>query len=827
MSQLLSLILITFLSVSVHAKFDFSKYVSLVEQKQFDSVIQKLQAVPDKEFDYSELQVKYFALGKWFSDLGQWPKARENLEVSLKYGRLNAAYVFYLIGHSYKEEQKYDKASEAFNRALDHNPSQFIIFQSRFELSEMAMLQKQNAKAFQHLKYLERRWRGTPKYTEVLWRLTQVELRSHRKHLACRWARKLYSKYPADPLTLNWGVELSQNQIDGQKLGCLASYADTKKRLQNLLLAGQDEKAKKEIDWLYEKTRGQNRYEIDLLLVTHLERRGFPDEALKVLLPHYEARRKQMGYLNLLGKVASRAGEFQTAIGAYESASRLSPNSRSGKEALFTAAFLSYQIQDYDGAYRKFSSINKKFSGSGLARDARWHLAWLKYLKADYAGAEVAFSDLLKEKKHLKRRRVVRPFANDRTKYWLAMSQLKQGKTEVARLAFTPLAENKAVSYYAILAKNRLKQLPEKQVARPLASTAEVLPVEVDSGEAETATVDPGQLFSPKVTQPDDEEESEVKLQAESDEESAGSESENQNEESDGPKLVAGEDSDPTEDDKVESVTVSAFKDPRLQLRFDSANLLIHLGLNEWAKWELFEIERRTRNKTYLRTLMEFYIKIGSYNRASYIAEIYFSNERMQKDKASGKEIWQYNYPQAYKNLVNNWAKKFGVDESLVFAIMKAESHFNKEAYSPVGARGLMQIMPYTANHLSRLMGEGDVASSDLLQPEVNIRLGTRYLARLQKKFQGQVPLVAAGYNAGPHRVNGWLNSFGILDMDEFIEHVPFVETRDYMKKVVRNFALYNELYKSKPVSYSWLTQPVPVRVSERPAPRENWEIID
>ena len=79
-----------------------------------------------------------------------------------------------------------------------------------------------------------------------------------------------------------------------------------------------------------------------------------------------------------------------------------------------------------------------------------------------------------------------------------------------------------------------------------------------------------------------------------------------------------------------------------------------------------------------------------------------------------------YNYPQAYEKNVSSYAKRFNVSESLVLAIMRAESHFNSEAYSPVGARGLMQIMPYTATQISRLLGEDGVGDQDLLIPEVN-----------------------------------------------------------------------------------------------------------
>src|SRR5690606_5955015 len=127
--------------------------------------------------------------------------------------------------------------------------------------------------------------------------------------------------------------------------------------------------------------------------------------------------------------------------------------------------------------------------------------------------------------------------------------------------------------------------------------------------------------------------------------------------------------------------------------------------------------------------------------------------------------------------------------------IMRAESQYRTDVISPVGARGFMQLMPHTARQVAKLLDDGTYRERQLIGPEVNIRLGTRYLQRLLRKFENPIPLAAAGYNAGPHRVESWLSAFGNLDMDEFIEHIPFVETRNYVKKVVRNFGIYRDLY--------------------------------
>ena len=106
------------------------------------------------------------------------------------------------------------------------------------------------------------------------------------------------------------------------------------------------------------------------------------------------------------------------------------------------------------------------------------------------------------------------------------------------------------------------------------------------------------------------------------------------------------------------------------------------------------------------------------------------------------------------------------------------------------------------------------------------MRIGSRYLQRLLKKFDNNVPLVAASYNAGPHRVKAWLNGFGALDVDEFIEHIPFLETRNYVKKVVSNYQVYSLLYGNKKDSLSYLSEILNVKATDSLATKETWEDI-
>jgi soluble lytic murein transglycosylase len=157
---------------------------------------------------------------------------------------------------------------------------------------------------------------------------------------------------------------------------------------------------------------------------------------------------------------------------------------------------------------------------------------------------------------------------------------------------------------------------------------------------------------------------------------------------------------------------------------------------------------------------------------------------------------------------------------------MRTESLYKPDVISPVGAKGLMQLMPFTARNLYKVSNEPVPDGFDLLNPEMNVRLGGQYLARLMLKFNGQLPLVAAAYNSGPHRVESWLVSFGHLETDEFVEHIPFLETRNYVKKVVRSYMLYRRIYAQDQSSVGFLAKALGVPIPNRASTKESWETM-
>lgn len=152
-------------------------------------------------------------------------------------------------------------------------------------------------------------------------------------------------------------------------------------------------------------------------------------------------------------------------------------------------------------------------------------------------------------------------------------------------------------------------------------------------------------------------------------------------------------------------------------------------------------------------------------------------------------------YPKRYSELIESSCAEFGVDESLVYAIIHTESGFDPAACSPVGALGLMQIMPETFEWLqSRMPSEAKLTEHDLYRPEVNIRYGVYYVSRLRDMF-GSDTLVIAAYHAGQGSVRKWLSESEISAESFSKSDIPSSATAHYVSKVERARSIYQKLY--------------------------------
>ncbi|MEN0059131.1 MAG: transglycosylase SLT domain-containing protein, partial [Bdellovibrio sp.] len=151
-------------------------------------------------------------------------------------------------------------------------------------------------------------------------------------------------------------------------------------------------------------------------------------------------------------------------------------------------------------------------------------------------------------------------------------------------------------------------------------------------------------------------------------------------------------------------------------------------------------------------------------------------------------------FPQPYSEIIAEAASKSDIPQEFIYSIIRQESAFNPEARSPADAFGLMQLLPSIAKSLAKQNSLAYEDALDLFKPEINVPLGAFELKSLMKRYRNQFILAVSGYNANAGAIRGWLNTRHRPDSVEFIEEIPYEETRSYVKLVMRNYVFYQRL---------------------------------
>jgi soluble lytic murein transglycosylase-like protein/tetratricopeptide (TPR) repeat protein len=164
-------------------------------------------------------------------------------------------------------------------------------------------------------------------------------------------------------------------------------------------------------------------------------------------------------------------------------------------------------------------------------------------------------------------------------------------------------------------------------------------------------------------------------------------------------------------------------------------------------------------------------------------------------DATDPAALW-LNFPTAHISTLTEHGEDFGIDPLLALSLVRQESLYQASAESRVGANGLMQVMPITGTRVSLDLGES-FSPAQLNLPNTNIRYGTWYLSQLMNRFEDCWPMALAAYNAGPMNVSSWFSPWtGNIDLDDFVEQIPFRETREYVKSVIGYYSIHLALYR-------------------------------
>ncbi len=587
---------------------------------------------------------------------------------------------------------------------------------------------------------------------------------------------------------------------------CPMDFDDFLVRLRRLIFSAKEEQAQIEIEQFAKKYHLPTWQKVyaQAIFESHV---GQPDAAF-AKLQKYESEMLGSDYDMNYFYIAQRAGQYAKAE---EVIKKILKNTSLANmnDVKFEQAFLFYQLGRYTEANKIFddqyahlvrssSGIKgkKKFRPKNLREldQVSWLRAWTFYLDKKYDKALSAFKD-------------TESTATDQTRlnYWTAMTLVHLEQPTAAYLIFKklgqPVSDHKPFTYYNILGWLRTTEL-KKQIRNDdvLKNLISVTKSQDSYFPAPDDNITRSQMMD-QYNQLTDE-------SFETDE---------------GDIQVVNTENEVILSDELAGLDINSDKDLQTQLKW--VDFLSSHKNSDLAKWHLYELERKLNTRKKSDPIVTHYLETQNYYRAlslmGRIVEIKKSSTLLKSDVL----LWKALYPEAYKSDVQKFADQRKIDPYFLWSIMRAETQYKSDAISPVGAVGPMQFMAYTMKKLGNLI-DRNLATSDLFVPKNSIEYGAAYLRKLSVEFEFQPPLIAASYNGGPHRVKSWIKNRGLIDYDIFIEHIPFAETRTYVKRVLGFRTMYDKIYNQKldPAKLKYLTQKLNFNLAETYSLNEEWE---
>jgi soluble lytic murein transglycosylase len=237
------------------------------------------------------------------------------------------------------------------------------------------------------------------------------------------------------------------------------------------------------------------------------------------------------------------------------------------------------------------------------------------------------------------------------------------------------------------------------------------------------------------------------------------------------------------------------------QSRIERSRMLSSTGLDDWADIELrYAAQYEDQPHVMGLELASIANRHAEPDQAMRYLKRYASDYLYLPLDSAPPEFWKLAFPIPYRADLERYAKQNGLDPYLMAALIRQESEFNPKAISKANARGLTQIMPATGRELSRRLQMRPYSTARLFQPTVSLQLGSYYLKSVAASLGGRWEAALAAYNAGLTRANAWLTWGDFQEPAEFVETVPFSQTRNYVQVVLRNADMYRRLYAQEAV---------------------------
>jgi soluble lytic murein transglycosylase len=643
-------------------------------------------------------------------------------------------------------------ALAALHHVTDAYPKSRFALLARFIAASLIADGGDPKAAIDALHELTERYPDHPQTPEALDRLATVARAANDKTAEIAALKRLVVRHPVTGEAVAAEKRLKELTTSGAAKPL--TQAEQLTRIEKLIKGWWRGKARKELTDLYSAVKkakpGEFRDKVVLAWADLLVASGDGDKAEPVYAELAKAAgskateaKAKLALAKLVGKKdAAQSNANAEAAARYMAIVNSYGRDETAGEALYMAAWHTGRAGERQKAIGLFDRLVAEFPKHARVTEALWQAAWGRYRLADYAAALVGFDQLA--------RTTGDALLRQQALYFTARTRDRLGDATRARTQYRKALTGFPLTYYSYWALVRLGALTPQPS----------LPIE----ERGSRTVEGFGSYP-----------------------SSGSEEGSS--QRDGGEGEQGDGFHPEAIDRTAT-------DPHLL----NATLLLRLGFRTDAAAELDFVADGFPPSLDREPLVRYVAAFheGGNHAAGYrLANKHFARVLAQPpvlDKSvtlPAPDVMALAYPRAFESELRDAVREAGIQAELAWAIMREESAFRPEVRSPANALGLMQMIPPTGQKVAKALGLKHFNPTMLKRPDINTRFGSWYLKHLLENFGGLTVAAIASYNAGPGAVAKWIAENPDAELDEWVEEIPFRETRFYVKKVVRSMGIY------------------------------------
>ena len=646
-------------------------------------------------------------------------------------------YALFHLGEAYLQLDRGAAAVESFERLLVDYPDSVLVTKARLRLADALLADEQLDRAIEtYTNVMEAGGSGVARQ-DLLEKIAVAKERLGDTPGAVDLYIKIWRDYPASAAARTANAKLDAFAAKGVAVPSRTSTAVRWWRALAMSEAGKPGEALAEIDKLIAakaKLPADWRVRRSLVLFKKRDYVAARSELAKAVAAAPAGPNKAEA-MYWHARSMARLNDYTSSHATYIKLRKQYPETRWAREALFKQGLMALEEKNLAASAAYFDAYAKQHPNASDADEAVWYTGWSQFRAKKYAAAELTFKRLMD--------RYPRSQLVQRGMYWTGRGQILSGKKEQGLATLTALAQDDLLTYYGLLAAGALVEngidLPP-----PTSTETPILDESVEPGDAAPAGNDA--------------------------------------------PTASAEPAAPVEPSDVEPAAPANYR-----FHVERARALVRLGFQQEAALELTAARTRATARVHKLELARLALDAEYFHGAMQIARTSFGDELDSSNPES--EVYRLAYPKAYSRFVTSYADQYKYKPAMLWAIMREESTFRPEVVSPVGAIGLLQIMPYTGQEIADGLGVKGFTAERLYDPEINIGFSAWYVRKLLSRYGGNEALAIGSYNAGPEAMDRWLKARGDLALDEFVEEIPYTETRRYVKRVLMSYGIYEALY--------------------------------